>query len=125
MKQLANKIKIIPVQYIASIDNDTITPAKPEYLIEFYTSDDKFKQEGDMEKGNPYTNQSDEREVTAITPEQIALLQGSQVVVSLETTKGIVRVWGSKDYPVRCKVDVFPNGVKLNLSRKAIHPLLF
>jgi hypothetical protein len=125
MKQLANKITIIPVQHIASITNDTITPAKPEYLMEFYTGDDKFKQEGDMEKGNPYTTQSDEREVTAITPEQIALLHGSKVVVSLETTKGTVRIWGSKDYPVRCNVNVFPDGVKLNLSRKAIHPLLF
>jgi hypothetical protein len=125
MKQLANKIKIIPVQYIASQTEDTIIPTDPKYLLEFFTGDDKFKQDGDEEGGNPYTKQSDEREVTAITPEQTALLHGSQVVVSLETTKGTVRIWGSKDYPVRCKVDVFPDGVKLNLSRKATHPLLF
>jgi hypothetical protein len=125
MKELANKIKIIPVQYIASETEDTIIPVDPKYLIEFFTGDDKFKQESDEENGNPYTEQSDEREVTAITPGQIALLHGSRVVVLLETTKGIRRIWGSKEYPVHCKVDVFPNGVKIKLSRKALSPLLF
>ncbi|MDR1629937.1 MAG: hypothetical protein LBS36_06965 [Oscillospiraceae bacterium] len=125
MKELANKIKIIPVQYIASDTEDTITPVNPKYLMEFFTGDDKFQQKGDMENGNPYTEQSDEREVTAIMPEQITLLHGSRVVVLLETTKGIHRIWGSKEYPVQCKVDAFSNGVKLKLYRKALRPLLF
>jgi hypothetical protein len=125
MKQLANRIKIIPVQYISSQTEETITPTDPKYLMEFFTGDDKFKQEAEEENGNPYTGQSDEREITAITPEQIALLHGSRVVVLLETTKGIRRIWGSKEYPVQCKVDVFPNGVKIKLSRKALHPLSF
>jgi hypothetical protein len=125
MKQLANKIKIIPVQYIASQTEEAITPTDSKYLIEFFTGDDKFKQESDEENGNPYTEQSDEREVSVITPEQITLLNGSRVVVLLETTKGIRRIWGSKEYPVQCKVDVFPAGVKIKLSRKALHPLSF
>jgi hypothetical protein len=125
MKQLANKIKIIPVQYIASQTEDSITPADPKYLIEFFTGDDKFKQEGDIEKGNPYTKQSDEREIADITPEQTRLLHGGRVVVLLETTKGLRRTWGSTEYPVQCKVDVFPDGAKLKLSCKALNPLLF
>jgi hypothetical protein len=125
MKQLANKIKIIPVQYIASETGDAVTPTDPKYLMEFFTGDDKFKQEEEDENGNPYTKQSDEREVTSITPEQITLLHGSRVVVILETTKGIRRIWGSKEYPVQCKTDVFPDGVKLKLSRKALQPLFF
>jgi hypothetical protein len=125
MKQLANKITIIPVQYIVSQTEDTITPTDPKRLMPFFTGDDNFKQEGDEENGNPYTEQSDEREITAITPEQISLLHGSAVAVILETTKGIRRVWGSKEYPVRCKVDTFPDGVKIKLSRKALSPLLF
>ena len=125
MKQLPNKITIIPAQYIASQTEDTIIPTDPKRLIPFFTGDDKFKQESDEENGNPYTEQSDEREITAITPEQIALLHGSAVAVILETTKGIRRIWGSKEYPVHCKIDVFPAGIKIKLSRKALSPLLF
>ena len=125
MKQLANKITIIPVQYIASQTEDTITPTDPKRLMLFFTGEDKFKQEGDKENGNPYIEQSDEREVIIITKEQIKLLHGSAVAVILETTKGIRRVWGSKEYPVHCKIDVFPAGIKIKLSRKALSPLLF
>jgi hypothetical protein len=125
MKQLANKIKIIPVQYIASQTEDTITPTDPKYLLEFFTGDDKFKQESDEENGNPYTDQSDEREITAITPQQQQLLHGSSVAVVLETTKGVRRVWGSQEYPVHCRVDVFLSGIKLKLFRKALQPLFF
>jgi hypothetical protein len=123
--ELCNKIKIIPVQYVLFQTNEDITPVKQKYLMKFTTGDNNFKQEGAVEHGNPYSNQSDERYVEGITQEQILLLFGMRVIVILQTTKGISRVWGDKEYPVTCNIDVFENGAKLKLSRKAPEPVVF
>ncbi|MDR1198350.1 MAG: hypothetical protein LBK94_04970 [Prevotellaceae bacterium] len=123
--ELCNKIKIIPVQYVLTQTAEYIIPLANRHIMEFTTDGNEFKQESAEQNANPYFKQSLECTVKRITVEQTHLLLNSKVMVILETTKGIKRVWGSREYRVTCNIEFFPDGAKLKLSCDAVEPVIF
>ena len=123
--QIANLIEIIPVVFIASQTKDTITTKTGKTMLKYYTSESKFEQSSNIENGNHYVSQTDERVVTDMPDYVQRNLNGCDVAVILETTSGVRRVWGDRDNPVQCVIKYDTSGVKLSLTRKSPTPLLF
>jgi len=50
--------------------------------------------------------------------------RNTKVLIQLKTTQGEVFTWGSKDIPVRCKIDSQLNGDKWTFYRSAPTPII-
>lgn len=117
LKQLSNFIEIIPISNF-----DVITDTSK---LQYYTGEPNFKQTTEIDNGNAYVKQSDEREIITMSALEAKRLNDSHALIMLETTDGVRQVWGTFDNPVHITINYDVAGVKLSLIRKAISPIVF
>lgn len=122
--QLGNKISIVPLRDVQSISGNNFILSTYQNLRSYFTMNDLNLDQ----KSNP-TDAGDLylQNLTAIVKKNDELLRfrGQDLMIILYSLKDKTFVWGSKEFPVKCKITPQVSTFSVELTRSSPFPLEF
>lgn len=124
LDQLGNKISIVPFSDVLSISGNNFSLSSHSNFRSYYTMNDldldqkpNTTDAGELYTQNLLANVKNNNELTRF--------QGQDLLILLYTLSDKIILWGSREFPVRCKITPHIVTAKLELSRSSPSPLCF
>ncbi|TAJ13041.1 hypothetical protein DMA11_10265 [Marinilabiliaceae bacterium JC017] len=123
-RTFANYFKITPASNVTSISGDNIMLDPAQELDLILTENNLELKEEQKEAGaNDYFFQSCRAVALPVTPEIREKYRNTRVVVQYNTTRGEIFTWGTREIPVRVKLDSKLDGDEFLFTRKSPTPI--
>jgi hypothetical protein len=120
--QIGNKFSIVPISDVSTIEGNEYTLSSSKNFLTIYTLNDLvFDQKPNTSDAGVFYNQS----MTAIISNDLLRFNNQDVMILLYTLRDRIFIWGSKDFPVRCKCTPLISSISVELTSNSIFPLTF